>query len=504
MIEKEFCSFYNQSHNKIINKCTLNINSILLGKEGEMKDKQMKVYESDNLWPSVLKMVIPALIAIMVMLIYNMADMIFVGQTGDTAQVAAVSVVSPIFNIIMAVAMLISSGGTVIISKDLGAKDLEHAKMVSSLCMWTAVILGIVSGAVIIALNKPLLAFLGATTDIEGYARNYIIILAMGAPFLLLTNMLGQVMRAEGAMKEGLIGNLMGTIINIILDPIFILVLGMGVTGAAIATVIGNMAATVYYGLYMKKKAVVLNMKPHYAIIKPAYILSVMALGLPNAVSTLLSGLSNSFANQLLAKYGSDSIAANAAAGRVNMIIVMILMGICMGAQPLLSYNYGAGNRKKLAGVMKILLILTSSVGAITTVLVVVLRSSIIALFLKEQAVAAISEGMLTVLMISSPFLGFFFLGTNFLQATGSAMKATFISVLQKGLLLTPMLFILEKIYGFFGIRLAYVVADFGAIIISCIFMICEWKRISGKNHVSNKANRREVDDSGKTIASLS
>lgn len=462
-----------------------------------MNEKQIKLFESDNLWASIFKMVGPTLIAIMVMLLYNMADMVFVGQTGETAQVAAVSVVGPVFNIIMAVAMLISGGGTVIISRDLGAKELEHAKMVASLCTWSAIVFGVISGAVIIALNGPLLRFLGATPDMELYAKQYMLILAAGAPFLLVTNMLGQVLRAEGAVKEALIGNLSGTFLNIILDPVFILLLHMGVVGAAIATVIGNVVGTIYYVFYMKKKAVVLNAKLRYALKKPLYIFSVMALGLPNAISTFLAGFANSFANQLLSKYGSDAIAANAAAGRVNLIIVMILMGICMGTQPLISYNYGAGNIKKLSGVIKRLVILTVATGAVTAVLVVALRRPVIALFLKDTAVALTAESILMILMISSPFLGFFYLATNFLQATGKAMHATIISALQKGVLLIPLLFILEYLYGFTGIRLAYVVADFGAVIISCIFMAVGWKRInrmsfSGGYVVSEDVNLNE------------
>jgi len=456
-----------------------------------MKEDQVKVFESNNLWGSIFKMVIPALIAILVMLIYNMADMIFVGQTGETAQVAAVSVVGPIFNLIMAFAMLISAGATVIISSDLGKKDNEHARMVASLSIWSGIICGIIAGALIIIFNKPILVFLGATTDIITYARNYMLILAAGAPLLLISNMLSQVLRAEGAVKEGLVGNLMGTVVNIILDPIFILGFGMGVVGAAIATVIGNLVATVYYLLYMKNKAIVINMKPSYAKVNPVFIFSIMALGLPNAVSTLLSGFANSFANQLLSKYGSDAIAANAAAGRVNMIIVMVLMGICMGAQPLMSYNYGAGKLDRLSGVMKRLLILSTSTGLITAAAVIFFKSAVIGMFLKDLAVAAIAEDILTILMISSPFLGFFYLATNFLQATGNALKATIISALQKGLLLIPLLFILEYLFGFMGIRCAYVAADFGAIIISCIFIVIEWMKISDKSKKDNE--KREM-----------
>ena len=443
-----------------------------------MNGKQKELFESNNLWKSIMSMVIPALLAILVMLLYNMADMVFVGQTGDTAQVAAVSIVGPVFNLIMAVAMLLSAGGTVLISKDLGAKDEEHARQISAVCMWGAVILGISSAIIIIGFSKPLLLFLGTTPDTYPFAKNYMTILAAGAPFLLISNMLGQLLRAEGAVKDGLIGNLTGTAVNIILDPIFILGLGMGVVGAAIATVVGNIVATLFYMRYMKKKAVVLNMSLSNARKKPVLIFTVMALGLPNAVSTMLSGFANSFANQLLSDYGSDSIAANAAAGRINQIIVMVLMGICMGAQPLISYNYGAGNLSKLSGIMKRILILCTVSGVITTALVISFRSAAISLFLKDASVAVVAESIITLLMLSSPFLGLFYLSTNFLQATGKAASATVISSLQKGALLIPLLFILEALFGFYGVIYAYVVADFSAVVIAAIALVINWIKV--------------------------
>ena len=447
-----------------------------------MEDKRTKIYESDNLWSSIFSMVLPALIAIVVMLIYNMADMIFVGQTGETAQVAAVSIVGPVFNLIMALAMLISAGGTVLISKDLGAKEIDHARRVSAVCMWGAVTLGIVSALIILAAHKPILAFLGATADTYSYARSYMLILALGAPFLLISNMLSQLLRAEGAVKDGLIANLSGSIVNIILDPIFILALKMGVGGAAVATVLGNMVATAICIRYMRKKAVVLNMKIENAKAEPLIILSVMSLGLPNAISSFLSGISASFANQLLSKYGSDSIAANAAAGRVNLIIIMVLMGICMGSQPLIAYNYGAMNIKKMSGILKRIIALCVIVGAVTTGIVIAFKGSVIGLFLKEPSAAALAESVVTIMMLSSPFMGFFYLATNFLQATGKAAYATFMSTLQKGTLLIPMLFTLEHFWGFYGIIYAHVVADLLASTVAVVFLAISWHKIK-KDH---------------------
>ncbi len=449
-----------------------------------MQEKQMKVFESNNLWKSIFQMVVPSLIVIIVMLLYNMADMIFVGQTGETVQVAAVSVVGPVFSLLMAFAMLLSGGGMVLISRDLGAKSYTHAKMVSSLCMWGAIISGVISGVMIILFRYPILHFLGSTSDMEQYAVNYMVILALGAPFLMVSNLLGQLLRAEGAMTDGLIGNILGTVVNLVLDPIFILGLHMGVVGAAIATVIGNAAATFYYLRYFKKKAVVLNLKPSYALKQPFYIFSIMALGLPNAVSTLLSGFAGSFANQLLSKYGSDAIAANAAAGRVNMIIIMVLMGICMGAQPLISYNYGAKNIKKISGVLKRLAALVVIFGGATTLLVIAFRGPIIGLFLKDKEVASVAEGMLSIIMLSSPFLGFFYLSTNFLQSVGKAMQATLLSVFQKGLFLIPLLFVLEFVLGFDGIRWAYVAADMLSVVIAVFLFVLGWKKMMEKDRL--------------------
>ena len=449
-----------------------------------MKEKQMKVFESDNLWKSIFQMVVPSLIVIVVMLLYNMADMIFVGQTGETVQVAAVSVVGPVFSLLMAFAMLLSGGGMVLISRDLGSKNYTHAKMVSSLCMWGAIISGVISGVMIILFRYPILHFLGSTADMEQYAVNYMVILALGAPFLMISNLLGQLLRAEGAMTDGLIGNILGTVVNLVLDPIFILGLHMGVVGAAIATVIGNATATFYYLRYFKKKAVVLNLKPSYALKQPFYIFSIMALGLPNAVSTLLSGFAGSFANQLLSKYGSDAIAANAAAGRVNMIIIMVLMGICMGAQPLISYNYGAKNIKKISGVLKRLAALVVVFGGATTILVIAFRGPVIGLFLKDKEVASVAEAMLSIIMLSSPFLGFFYLSTNFLQSVGKAMQATLLSVFQKGLFLIPLLFVLEAFMGFDGIRWAYVAADMLSVVIAVFLFVVGWKKMMEKDQL--------------------
>ena len=148
-----------------------------------------------------------------------------------------------------------------------------------------------------------------------------------------------------------------------------------------------------------------------------------------------------------------------------------------MGSQPLMSYNFGAGNRQKLSGVIKRILILTTAAGAAATIAVILFRSAGIGLFLKDVSVAAMSEEVLKIMMISSPFMGLFYLGTNFLQATRKATTATFLSAMQKALLLIPLLFLLESIYGILGIRYAYVLADLLSVLVAVTLMIYNWRR---------------------------
>ena len=175
------------------------------------------------------------------------------------------------------------------------------------------------------------------------------------------------------------------------------------------------------------------------------------------------------------------------------MIIVMVLMGICMGAQPLISYNYGAKNMKKISGVLKRLAVLVVVFGGVTTLLVIVFRAPVIGLFLKDKEVAQTAEGMLSIIMLSSPFLGFFYLSTNFLQSVGKAIQATLLSVFQKGLFLIPLLFFLESIIGFDGIRWAYVAADMLSVVIALSLFVIGWKKLTHQDKVAKFEKREKL-----------
>lgn len=219
-----------------------------------MNQKRKAVFEEASVWRAIFTMAIPAMINILVMILYNMADMFFIGQLGNSALVAAVSISSPVFTMMMAFGSMIGGGGCALIARTLGAGDSEHVRLYSSLCCWGSVLIGGVFTIVILLFQSPILSVLGANSEFWGYAKTYLTILAFGAPVMIFTTGMGNVVRSEGAVKEGMIGNLISTITNIVLDPLFILVLKWDVAGAAAATVIGNLAGAGYLIRYIRFK----------------------------------------------------------------------------------------------------------------------------------------------------------------------------------------------------------------------------------------------------------
>lgn len=466
-----------------------------------MNDKTLKsqeLFENKPVWTAVFFMAVPSCITILVMFFYNMADMFFIGQLGDTAQVAAVSVVSPVFSLAAAAATMLGIGGCSVIAKAAGEEKIEDAKTYGSLCFYAAAVFGVICTIVMLIASNSVLGLLGANAEIFVYAKDYMRILALGAPMMLLSTTLGSLLRADGAIKEGLIGNMTGTILNIILDPVFILVLGWGVKGAAAATLLGNAVSTVYYVIYIQKRGQTLSLKLSCAIRKPKSLLHIIAVGMPNGISSILSGFAATFSNNLLVVYGTNAVAAMAAASKATMIIAMIQMGICMGVQPMLAYNYGARNISRLKEILRDLSILTVVIGFAAAAGCILARDTLIEMFLKDAAAAQMGKQLVVYLVLASPIIGFYYLGTNFLQAAGNAVTATVVSLLRQGVLLIPFLFLMNHLMGFLGIALAHTLADGISTVVAAMAMYIQYKIL--KKKLEKKENHYEKNQyTGKT-----
>lgn len=427
---------------------------------------------------AILTLAVPSVFSVLVMILYNMADLFFVARLGDNAQVAAVSLVGPVFSLLAAVATMAGAGGCSLLARYIGANEREKAQAVSSLCGWFCIGFGLAAAVIFNLFCRPLLSLLGTTAETWPYAEQYFRILSAGAPCMLFSTALAMLLRGEGAIKEGFLINLLGTGVNMILDPVLILLCGMGVSGAALATVAGNLTSCACFVWYLVRRSPVLTLRPACALRDPGLLTRIMALGLPNAVSSLLSGFASTFSNQLLSGYGTDAIAAMGAAGKLTMLTGLVQMGIVMGVQPMMAYCYGAGDAPRQRELLKKLSQFTFGLGTVFTVVCFLARRSLLGLFLQAGDAVHLAELFSIWLLLSGPFIGLYFIASNYLQATGSALSATVVSVLRQGALLIPLLYLMHAGFGLPGIAIAHTLADLIATGIGMALFFRQYRRV--------------------------
>lgn len=439
------------------------------------------LFRDKPVWKAIFSLAVPAVLTILIMVIYNMADMFFIAMLGDDTQVAAIAVVGPVFSLAAAVGTMLGAGGCAVIANFLGAGKRDDAKAVSSLCVWAAIGFSVVFSVVMLTATNPILRILGATKDMLPFAGAYMRVLAIGSSVMLFSVTMGSVVRAEGLILSGMLCNIAGTLTNIILDPVMILVLHMGVTGAALATVIGNLVASILMIFFTRKKSNVLTFSPKPGLRKPGLLLHTAAVGLPNGISSLLSGFASTFSNRILSTYGSGVIAAMAASGKATMVISMVQMGICMGVSPLLAYNYGAKNLPRLKEILVKTGILTTYFGLTAALGCFIGRDALLGLFLKDAANTEIARQMMFWQLIASPLLGFYYLSSNFLQAAGNALLATVISILRQGALLIPCLYGMHALLGLTGVAAAHTVSDLASVVAALFCLLLQYRTISDR-----------------------
>lgn len=426
---------------------------------------------------AVAKMAIPSVISSLVTVVYNMADTFFVGQTGDALQVAAVSLTNPIFILFMAFANMFGMGGSAAASMALGQKNEKRVRQVSAFVTYASLIVGVLFAVILLVFTGPILSLFGADAQTYEYARGYTVYVAVGAPFIIWSAAASFVVRAEGAGREAMIGNMIGTIANIVLDPIFISGFGMGAAGAAIATTIGNLMASAYYLWYFLRRSKVMSLRPKDFTCREGILKGVCSTGLPTAIFSALMSVSTIVLNQILVAYGNDPVAAIGIVFKANMFITFLQMGLANGIQPLLGYSYGAGSMKRFQEVERFTKKCCVIVGVAATVLFFVAREPIIRLFISDNDVVRYGVEMLVAYMVSGPFIGILFVNMNCMQSVEHALPATILSVMRQGVLLIPLLYLLEAVAGLDGVIYGQAITDYIAVILSAVI----WSKIKRK-----------------------
>lgn len=430
-------------------------------------DTNKYLFEEAPVSRAVMTMAVPTIISMLVVVIYNMADTFFIGQTGDPMQVAAVSLATPVFMVLMALGNLFGIGGSSAISRALGEKKPERARNISSFCCYASLGLGVFMALLFLAGMDVILAMIGASANTIEFAREYLTYIAFGGPFIIFGTAFGNILRGEGAARESMIGNMIGTVTNIVLDPVMILGLGWGVAGAAIATVIGNLAASLFYVGYFLRKKSSLSIRLKDFRMGDRIAASVASIGIPASLNNILMSCANIVLNLMLGGYGDTPVAAMGVAMKSNMIVVLLQIGLCAGIQPLIGYNYGARNRKRLLQVFRFTGIFAVVMGSILTAVMVMAKRFVVQAFINDPEVIAYGMQMVIALQLSGPFIGILFLCINTIQGMGKAIPSLILTVCRQGLIFIPLIIILNKVVGLNGVIYAQSVADYCSIVIA-------------------------------------
>ena len=388
------------------------------------ENKSLEVFAKAPIRKAVLQNALPAMAAMLMVLVYNLADTFFIGQTHDDLQVAAVSLATPVFLLFMSVGTVFGIGGTSVISRALGEGRNDYAKKVCSFCMWSCVGVGVLMSALFLLFMDPILSLIGASAETWAYAKTYLTIVSCSGPFVLIANCYSNIIRAEGQSGKAMMGQLLGNLLNVILDPIMILALHWNITGAAIATVIGNVVGAGYYILYFLKGESTLSIRLREFSVKDKVASGVFAIGIPAALGNLLMSISSILMNSQMAKYGDMAVAGVGVAMKVTMMTGMVCIGLGQGVQPLLGYCVGARNWPRYKSALRFSLQFAFALSVVLTALCYLFTGQIVSAFLTDTAAYDYGFAFSRILLCTSFLFGVFYVLTNALQACGAATES--------------------------------------------------------------------------------
>lgn len=446
-------------------------------------NKTTEIFRDAPVPKAVFVNIIPSIISMIMVLVYNLADTFFIGQTKNAYMVAAVSLATPLFLIFMAIGMLFGVGGTSLISRMLGEGKQEKAKHASAFCFWTGLVVGIIGMVFIWIAIDPLCKMVGSSSDTVEYVKQYLLIISFGVPFLIVGNSFSNIIRAEGKANKAMMGMILGNIVNIVLDPIMILGFHWNVAGAAVATVLGNVVSAGFYIYHFVSKKSMLSIHPKNYMAGNGIASGVFSIGIPASLNSILMSLSNIIVNNLMATHGDMAVAGLGVAMKVNMIVVMLLIGVGTGIQPLLGYCFGAKNKKRFVSVIRFSLCLVVVLSAIMTVICYAGAGPMVKAFLEDQDAYAYGMQFARTLIISGPILGILFVFINTIQAMGAAIPSLVLSVSRQGLVYLPVLLMFHNVFhNARMLVMAQPVTDYMAVILSTILYLVAFHKYFPKS----------------------
>ena len=448
-----------------------------------MDNSKTELFESMSIPKAVVTLSVPSVISSLVMVIYSLADTFFVGMMNDPVQNAAVTLAAPLLLAFNAVNNLFGIGSSSMMSRALGRKDYDTVYRSSAFGFYASLICSLLFSLLYGVLQSPILVMLGANAETIQATADYLFwTVLLGSAPSILNVVLAYLVRAEGSSLHASIGTMCGCLLNIVLDPIFILPWGLnlGAAGAGCATCLSNTVACLYFFvlLFVKRGKTYVCIKPSMFRPSKQIVKGVCGVGIPASIQNLLNVTGMTILNNFTSAYGSDPVAAMGIAQRVNIVPFQIAMGFSQGIMPLISYNYTSGNIKR----MKKTFMFTAkiSLGFILAVMLtfVFAAEPIISMFMKNESIVAYGAAFQRGFCFALPFLCIDFLALGVFQSCGMGMKSFIFAVVRKIVLEIPALFVLNWLFPLYGLAYAQFVAELILGTIAVVVLVRMFRRL--------------------------
>lgn len=468
----------------------------------KMKNDKKDLFESAPISKAVISLVIPAVISQIIFVIYNIADTFFIGQLGNPDQVAAAALAMPPFVMLTGIANLFGIGGSSLISRCLGQGEREKAKNCSSFCIWTAIIIAFLYGVIMYVGKSFIFPFLGTDASTYDYCGDYLFwTVTIGAVPTVLNASLGHLVRSEGFSKQASAGMALGGILNVILDPVFIFGLKMEIAGAAIATMLSNTAATLYFIilLYKKGESTTITFSPKYYSVKYRIPAEVIMVGLPSLVMIILSTVSSLTTNKLIVSYSNEAVAGMGIAKKLDMFAFGLINGMTQGVLPLIGYNYASKNYDRMKNTIKTAFKYSLIAAVVCTICLYVFAVPISRVFINDAATIEYAQHYLKIIALSCVAITITTMIITIFQATGQKVQPTVLSVVKRGTIDVILMLIMNHLIGVNGIPMATFLADCIAMIISVAIFLPYWRTV--KNASGDAVLEKEMVDSSTSVS---
>lgn len=444
----------------------------------DSKIANIELMENTPMPKAILRLAIPTVFSTVISIVYNLTDTYFIGLLDDPVQLGAISLAFPVFTFLQAIGNMFGLGAPSYISRCLGARKYEEVRKTSAVSVYVTAILTVVLTLLVSFFMEPILRLIGTSDDTVGPTRDYLRLIVGFSIVLILQIILPALLRAEGKAKEAMIGMVIGTVLNIVLDPVLILLLDMGVAGAAWATIIGNFCAVVFYIIVYLRGNTTLSIrladfKPSMQIFK-----EVLKIGLPSTIAQTISSVAVILFNNVAAGYGDQVITAYGVAVKMITMEFMIVFGYVQGYVPLAGYNYGSGDIRRLLSGLKFTMLTGTIICLLFLIPFTVLAPTYIGAFTTNREIIDIGTQFLHAQAWAVPIIAIQTSLMSTFQATGQAVRAMVINLGRQCLFYLPFLYVSNRLWGMSGILYAQMASDLATTALAILFGIPFLKKL--------------------------